>query len=68
MLIAQQMCRSLTENMPDGFIRSVQRLFIAGEIVEHAFCHDEDMFGEVERGGDYEEREDEEEYGVCRIR
>jgi hypothetical protein len=59
LLIPKQMCSRLAKNMPDSFIRSVQCLFVTGEVVEHAFCYDEDVFGEVERGSDYEEGEDE---------
>jgi hypothetical protein len=51
--------------MAHSFVRSVQCLLVAGKVVEHAFCYDEDVFGEVKGGGDYEEGEDEEEYGVC---
>ena len=41
-----------------GFERGV----VAGEVVEHAVGDDENVFGEVEGCGDYEEREEEEEY------
>jgi len=37
---------------------------VAGEVVKHTVCHDDDVFGEVQRGGDDEEGEEEEEYGV----
>jgi hypothetical protein len=41
-----------------------QRGVVAGEVVEHAVGDDEDVFGEVERRGYYEEGEEEEEDGV----
>ena len=48
-----------------GFgLRSGEVRRVAGEVVKHTVCHDDDVFGEVQRGGDDEEGEEEEEYGV----
>lgn len=52
-LVPQQMRGCLRKHVAHSFIRSVQCLLIAGKVVEHAFCYDEDVFGEVEGGGDY---------------
>jgi hypothetical protein len=49
-----------------GCIR--ERGVVAGEVVEHAVCDDEEMFGKVERGGYYEEGKKEEEKRVCRCK
>jgi len=54
----------LRKDVAHSFICSVQCLFVARKVVEHAFCYDEDVFGEVEGGGDYKEGKDEEEHGV----
>jgi hypothetical protein len=68
LLVPKQMRSRLAKNMPDSFIRGVQCLFITGKVVKHAFCYDEDVFRKVERGSDYKEGEDEEEYGICGLR
>jgi hypothetical protein len=51
-----------------GLIRRHSRrpktLLVTREVVEHAVCDEDDMFGEVEAGSDDEEREEEEEYRV----
>ena len=38
------------------------RALVAAVVVEDAACDDAEVFGEVEGCGDYEEREEEEEY------
>lgn len=59
-----QHLRTRTQDLLCRFIRRRRgnRLFVAGEIVEHAVCDEDNVFGEVEGCGDYEEGEEDEDY------
>lgn len=43
-----------------------KRVAVARKVVRHAVRDDSQVFGEVQRRGDYEEGEEEKEYRVCR--
>ena len=52
---------------PDIFRCGIcKRVAVARKIVRHAVRDDSQVFGEVQRRGDYEEGEEEKEYRVCR--
>lgn len=43
----------------------IERVLVAGYVVENAVCDDGKMLGEVEASGYYEERKKEEKHRVC---